>query len=158
MTFPSITNPKETYVFHQVPAGLAEGVYDLVISGPLGTLTFQSAVKIGAVKITAPETRSVKKAFPGFTGNSAALTSGIRAKIAEFLKKNPGATSVTITGVMGPQVTKANRGLHTARAKAVAHWIQRLNPDITVTFATPIVEKTLTKQVRRVDITLNVTK
>lgn len=144
-----------------VPQGLAEGTYDLVISGPLGTLTFQGSVKIGraSVTVTQPANGKITKPFSGFAPDSSVLTSKMRSQIADFLKKYKKITKIDLTGfTMGPTVRKSDKALASARAKAVASLIKQLNPEVTTVTQSFGNETILGNKVRRVSITVHYNK
>lgn len=129
-----------------IPAGLAVGVYDLVIEGTFGTVTKAAAITIKAT--FAQESKS--KTVGGFALNSTVITKSMKAKIKAWVKSNPKGATYSITGYTSGPIFKTDYALAKARAKAVKAYILSLDKTAKFTAVKGTPDKRKGSHIRRV--------
>lgn len=77
---------------------------------------------------------SSKKAISGFNGDSAKLTKAFKTAINKYTKSNTGLSAVNCTGyTSGKPVTRSDKNLAKARAKAVCAYVEKIRPGLITT-------------------------
>lgn len=128
------TNNTSTGLVITLPE-LADGVYDLVLIGAYGQLTYQDAIKI-VTRVASIQEEAVKplkatKLFSGFAPDSAVLTKKMKREIASWLRKHPNISLINITGMtQGPTVLKGDPKLAQRRAIVVKAYIKSIMPNV----------------------------
>lgn len=133
----------------RVPAGLS-GKVDVRFIGDNQTQLLSKSLNIAAA--TSINKRVV---VPGFAANSKTLTRAMKNQIRQFIKDNPGVTSVTCKGFTSSPATRGDQALARARGKAACDLIRRINPDIKIKVAGGSHTPKPGTNVRRVVITVN---
>ena len=115
--------------------GLAAGTYTINFKFKAGSLVYQDAITVKPKALpTAPVTtpvRKMAKLVPGFDGDSAKLTSAVKANIGALLKSIPAAHSLVCTGsTSNTKITRADIALAKARATAACGYAKNLLPDL----------------------------
>ncbi|MEN9923769.1 MAG: hypothetical protein RIS09_1283, partial [Actinomycetota bacterium] len=128
------TNNTATGFTFTAPAGLAPGIYDLVLTATNGTLSYQRAVLIagkeGAI-VADGDSQTLKKTFSGYAAGRSVLTAEMKSQIRQWLNQNPQSEiTFRVTGLtMGPSVLPGDKKLALARAKAAVAYIKSLRPN-----------------------------
>jgi len=111
---------------------LAPGIYDIVLSGGNGKLTWVGGltIKPGVAK---------KKLITGFAGGSAVLTSTQKGAIKAFVSR---ATAlVCVGGVYSSKTSETDRKLAIARAKVVCRYAKQISPALVTTVSSSFKSK-----------------
>lgn len=119
---------KDGTISFTIPAGLTFGYYDIDLITSSGTTHWSNAVHIKAPWVHSVVSAGNVKTVAGFGGDSAKLTTKIKAVVKKAVL---GAKQLTCTGTTsGTKITAADKKLALARAKAVCAYAKSVIPGL----------------------------
>jgi uncharacterized repeat protein (TIGR02543 family) len=111
---------------------LDPGTYSISLKFKAGSLVYQDAITVKTkpldpVKMPVSSGKSASRLIAGFAGDSARLTIGVKANIADLVKRLPTATKLVCMGsTSNTKVTAADIALAKARAVAACDYAKSL--------------------------------